>query len=125
MMQLVERPLIRKDDPRFIMIDAAAFASKNLYNQANYQIRQAFLHEGKDLPSAEIFHRLNQHDCYRALPRKVSHSILIQLHNNWVGFFEALKAYQEDPSPFTGRPKLPTYKDKEKGRSILIYDKQA
>lgn len=26
---------------------------------------------------------------------------------------------------FTGRPKLPGYKDKEKGRNILIYDKQA
>lgn len=124
-MQLVERHLIRKDDPRFAVIDRAAFASKNLYNQANYQIRQSFIHEGKYLPYAEIFHRLKQHDCYQALPRKVSNSILIQLHKNWVGFFEALKAYQEDPSPFTGRPKLPTYKEKEKGRNILIYDKQA
>jgi putative transposase len=124
-MQLVERHLIRKDDPRFAVIDRAAFASKNLYNQANYQIRQSFIHEGKYLPYAEIFHRLKQHDCYQALPRKVSNSILIQLHKNWVGFFEALKAYQEDPAPFTGRPKLPTYKEKEKGRNILIYDKQA
>lgn len=124
-MQLVERHLIRKDDARFAPIDRAAFASKNLYNQANYQIRQAFIREGTYLPYAEIFHRLKHHDCYRALPCKVSNSILIQLHNNWVGFFEALKAYQEDPSPFTGRPKLPKYKDKEKGRNILIYDKQA
>ena len=59
------------------------------------------------------------------MPRKVSNSILILLHKNWVGFFEALEAYQEDPSPFTGRPKLPGYKDKEKGRNILIYDTQA
>jgi putative transposase len=124
-MQLVERHLIRKDDPRFAVIDAAAFASKNLYNQANYQIRQSFIHEGKYLPYAEIFHRVKHQECYQALPRKVSNSILLQLHNNWIGFFEALKAYQQDPSPFTGRPKLPTYKDKEKGRNILIYDKQA
>ena len=124
-MQLVERHLIRKDDPRFAVIDSAAFASKNLYNQANYQIRQSFIHEGKYLPYAEIFHRLKQQECYQALPRKVSNSILIQLHKNWGSFFEALKAYQEDPSPFTGRPKLPEYKDKEKGRNILIYDKQA
>lgn len=124
-MQLVERHLIRRNDPRFPVIDAAAFASKNLYNQANYQIRQAFIHNETSLPYAEIFHRLKRHACYQALPRKVSNSILIQLHKNWVGFFEALKAYQEDPSPFTGRPKLPKYKDKEKGRNILIYDKQA
>ena len=124
-MQLVERHLIRKDDPRFAVIDSAAFASKNLYNQANYQIRQSFIHEGKYLPYAEIFHRLKHHECYQALPRKVSNSILIQLHKNWVGFFEAIKAYEVDPSPFTGRPKLPGYKDKEKGRNLLIYDKQA
>ena len=124
-MQLVERHLIRKDDPRFAVIDSAAFASKNLYNQANYQIRQSFIHEGKYLPYAEIFHRLKQQECYQALPRKVSNSILIQLHTNWGSFFKALKAYQEDPSPFTGRPKLPGYKDKEKGRNILIYDTQA
>ena len=124
-MQLVERHLIRKDDPRFAALDRAAFASKNLYNQANYQIRQSFIHEGKYLPYAEIFHRLKQHDAYRALPRKVSNSILLQLHKNWLSFFEAMQAYRDDPTSFTGRPKLPGYKDKEKGRFLLIYDKQA
>src|SRR5690349_7915185 len=44
-MLLVERHLVRKDHPQYASIDAAAFASKNLYNQANYQIRQAFIHE--------------------------------------------------------------------------------
>jgi putative transposase len=124
-MQLVERHLIRKDDPQYGVIDQAAFASKNLYNQANYQIRQSFIHEGKYLPYPRIFQRLKHHDCYRALPRKVSNSILIQLHKNWLSFFEAMEAYREDPTPFTGRPRLPGYKDKEKGRNILIYDKQA
>jgi putative transposase len=124
-MRLVERHLIRKDDPRFAVVDQAAFASKNLYNQANYQIRQSFIHEGKYLPYAEIFHRIKQMDCYKALPAKVANSILILLHKNWVAFFEASDAYKTDPSCFTGRPKLPKYKDKEKGRNILIYDKQA
>jgi putative transposase len=40
-MQLVERHLVTKDHPQYALIDAAAFASKNLYNQANYQIRLA------------------------------------------------------------------------------------
>ena len=124
-MQLVEQHLIRKSDPRFALIDQAAFASKNLYNQANYQIRQSFLHEGKFLPYAEIFHRLKHHEAYCALPRKVSNSILIQLGKNWKAFFKANAAYKEDPSKFLGRPKLPNYKDKEKGRNILIYDMQA
>ncbi len=106
-MQVVEQHLIRKTDPRYAAIDRTAFASKNLYNQANYQIRQAYIHEGKYLPYAEIFHRLKRHEAYCTLPRKVSNSILIQLHKNWVAFFKGNAAYQEDPSKFVGRPKLP------------------
>jgi putative transposase len=90
--QLVERHLIRHQDARFAVIDQAAFASKNLYNQANYHVRQAFIHEGTYLPYAAIFHRLKQHEAYRALPRKVSNAILIQLHHNWDSFFEGMEA---------------------------------
>ena len=36
-----------------------------------------------------------------------------------------MEAYTADPSTFTGRPRLPKYKDKVKGRNILIYDTQA
>jgi putative transposase len=124
-MQLVEQHLIRRSDPRFAVIDQAAFASKNLYNQATYQIRQAYLHEGKYLPYAEVFHRVKHLDCYQALPRKVSNSILILIHKNWVSFFKGLEEWKEHPEKFTSRPKIPGYKHKEKGRNILIYDKQA
>ena len=33
-MKLVEQHIIERNDPRFAVIDAAAFASKNLYNAA-------------------------------------------------------------------------------------------
>jgi putative transposase len=45
-MQLVERHVIKRADPRFVAIDTAAFASKNLYNAANYEVRQSFIHGG-------------------------------------------------------------------------------
>jgi len=124
-MQLAEQHVISKRDPRYATIDAAAFASKNLYNQATYQIRQAYIHEGKYLPYAEIFHRVKHLDCYRALPAKVSNSILILIHKNWVSFFRALEEWKQHPKKLTGHPKIPGYKHKEKGRNILIYDKQA
>ncbi len=47
------------------------------------------------------------------------------LDKNWKSFFEANKAYQENPDKFTGRPKLPKYKHKIKGRNLLIYTIQA
>ena len=48
-MQLVEQHLIRKSDARFAVIDLAAVAAKNLYNQATYQIRQYFFQTGRQL----------------------------------------------------------------------------
>jgi putative transposase len=44
--QLVEQHCIRKSDPRYSVIDEAAFKSKNVYNAALYEMRQAFIHQG-------------------------------------------------------------------------------
>jgi len=124
-MQLVEQHRIDKKDPRYAMIDEAAFKSKNLYNAANYKLRQAFIHEGKYLNYHEMQRRMQSHEEYKALPAKVSQQILMVLDRNWISFFEALKAYKEDPSKFLGRPKLPKYKHKQEGRNILVYTVQA
>src|SRR5712691_8987547 len=124
-MKLVEQHSIAKGDPRYAAIDAAAFASKNLYNQVTYQIRQAYIQTGTLLSYAEIFHRIKHLECYQALPRKVTNSILILIDKNWRSFRKGLKAYYEHPEQFTGKPKIPGYKHKERGRNILIYDKQA
>ena len=39
-MQLVERHVIRKNDSRYAIGDAAAFASKNLWSAANYKVEE-------------------------------------------------------------------------------------
>ncbi len=124
-MQLVEQHVIDRKDPRYVVIDEAAFKSKNLYNAALYQIRQSFIHEGKYLNYNEMDHRMQSHEAYKALPAKVSQQILMLLDKNWTAFFEAREAYKEDPSTFTGRPKLPKYKHKTEGRNILVYTIQA
>jgi len=121
----VEQHIISKNDPRFAALDAAAFASKNLYNAALYEVRQSFIHQGKYLNYQEMDRRMKQHEAYKALPAKVSQQILMVLNRNWKSFFAALKAYEEDPSPFLGRPKLPKYKNKTESRKILVYTIQA
>jgi putative transposase len=124
-MQLVEQHVIKQTDPRYPAIDQASFASKNLYNAANYEIRQAFIQQGVYLCYEEMHRLMKTHEAYQALPRKVSQQVLRLLHKNWVSFFAAIKAWKADPSPFLGRPKLPKYKDKQQGRNILIYTIQA
>jgi putative transposase len=124
-MQLVEQHVIKSTAPRYQVIDRAAFASKNLYNAANYVIRQSFIHEGVYLCYEEMHARMKNHEAYKALPRKVSQQVLRLLHKNWISFFKALEAWKADPSQFLGRPCLPKYKDKQQGRNILVYTIQA
>jgi len=123
--QLVEQHIIDKSDPRYIVIDEAAFKSKNLYNAALYEMRQAFICSGIYLSYEEMDKRMQSHEAYRALPAKVSQQVLRQLADAWKAFRGAKAAYEEDPSKFTGRPRLPKYKHKTEGRNILIYTIQA
>ena len=124
-MQLAERHIIKSTEHRFAQIDELAFKSKNLYNAANYAIRQSFVYGWSYINYNEMNRLMKSHQAYKALPAKVSQQILMILDKNWKSFFEAVKAYKTDPSKFTGRPKLPKYKDKVKGRNILVYTIQA
>ncbi len=121
-MQLVEQHMIGKRDPRFQRIDEMAFASKNLWNLANYYVRQSFIFEHSYLNNAAVYHLVKSSDAYQALPRKVSNQVLIQLDKAWTAFFEAVEAYREHPEQFKGRPKLPKYKHKTSGRNLLVFE---
>jgi putative transposase len=124
-MHLVEQHVIKANDPRFEAIDPAAFAAKNLYNKANYLIRQSFIHQSRYISYPDLDKQLQATDEYRALPAKVSQQILRSLDKAWQSFFAAMKEWREQPAKFLGRPRLPGYKDKQRGRYLLIYTKQA
>ena len=124
-MQLVEKHIIQRTDPCYAIIDAACFASKNLYNAALYEIRQAFLQHGAYLNYSVMDKRMQNHEAYKALPAKVAQQVLILLERNWKSFFEANAAYKQDPSRFRRRPQLPKYKHKTEGRNVLVYTMQA
>ena len=124
-MQLVEQHVIGRKDPCYKLIDEAAFKSKNLYNATLYEVRQSFIYQGIYLDYNEMDKRMQRHETYKTLPAKVAQQVVEQVHKAWISFFEALKAYKEDSSKFTGHPRLPQYKHKTKGRNILVYTLQA
>lgn len=124
-MQVVEQHIIGRNDTRYAVIDAAAFASKNLYNAANYLVRQTFIYTGVWLHYETVYHQMKTHEAYHALPTKVSQQVMKLLDKNWKAYLEACKAWNEAPGKFLGHPKLPKYKDKQKGRNILVYTIQA
>ncbi|HEX3272253.1 MAG TPA: transposase [Ktedonobacterales bacterium] len=123
-MRLVEQHRIDRHDSRFASIDAAAFASKNLYNAALYQTRQAFIHQRRIITYEELARDMKTSAEFRALPAKVAQWVLRQVALAWKSYFAACAAWEINPSHFLGRPKLPKYLDKC-GRNLLTYTEQA
>lgn len=124
-MKLVERHIVKSSHRFYAEIDRLCFASKNLYNYANYLIRQAFILENNYLNYHTIQKTLQGTEPYQALPAKVSQQVLMILDKNWKSFQAANHSYYQNPDPFLGRPKLPKYKHKEKGRNVVVYTIQA
>ncbi len=83
-MQLVERHIIAKHDPRFAVIDAAAFAAKNLYNATNYLMRQEYISHGERVIAYEaLYHAAKTLPAYQGLPAKVAQQVIKLVQKNW------------------------------------------
>src|SRR5215472_15070126 len=79
-----------------------AFASKNLWNLANYHVRKSFIFEQRFLNNAALFPVLKEAEAYQALPSKVANQVLLQLHHAWTAFFAAMEVYRECPARVHG-----------------------
>lgn len=132
-MILTEKHIINTNHQFFKECDSICFLSKNLYNYANYLVRQEFISTSKLKEQGELKHAnyLNYHSIrrallkqtdYIALPRKVSNQTLMLLDKNWKSFFNSIKDFKINPSKYTGRPSLPKYKDIVNGRFVAVYE---
>jgi putative transposase len=134
-MLLVEKHIIDKYHKLYQEIDQLCFLSKNLYNKALYTVRQEFIstsklkEEGKR-ERANYFNYYsinrqfidNEDFDYYKLPGKISNQTLMMLDKNFKSFFALCKMYSKDKSSLNGRPKLPKYLHKTKGRFLTTYE---
>lgn len=97
--------------------------SKNLYNEANYIIRQEFFKSGKWIRYYELCKLLKNSDNYKALFAQTSQQILKIVDRNWKAFFNTIKEWKTHPEKFFGKPRIPHYKKKE-GEFILVFTNQ-
>ena len=125
----VERIIIK--DKR---LDNLCYLTKNLYNYANYIIRQEFITTTKEKEQGlrekaywiryqELYLKVKNSDDYKALPSQTAQQTLKLLDQNWTAFFRAIKDWKTTPSKYQSRPKLPHYKNKD-GRAIAIFTNQ-
>ena len=115
----VEEHQINKNHIMYKSIDELCFKSKNLYNYANYLIRQEFITNNKYIKCFDLQKILQSHETYVDLGSQASQKTLQLLDKNWQSFFISIKDWKKTPAKYLGRPKLPKYKDKN-GRNIVI-----
>ncbi|MFQ5820155.1 MAG: RNA-guided endonuclease InsQ/TnpB family protein [Candidatus Heimdallarchaeota archaeon] len=101
--------------------------SKNLYNQANYLIKQVLAKKEKEecrwLRYQTLYHLLKTSPNYRALPAQSAQQTLKFIDRNWKSFFEAIKEWKKDPEKFKAKPEPPKFKPKN-GEYILVFTNQ-
>ena len=106
---------IKAKHPLFDFCDDTCFKSKNLYNHANYMIRQQFFYLETFLPydgkEDGLCFQVKHHETYKALPAQTAQQTLLKLEDNWRSFFAAMREWKADPSKFLGMPKPPKYKE--------------
>lgn len=109
----VEQQIIHKSHPLWKLIDEMCFNSKNLYNYANYIIRQEYIENKRYIPYKELNSNLKTHQQYKDCMSQPANCTLRLLDKNWKSFFNSLKEYQKNSNKFLGRPQLPKYLKKD------------
>ena len=104
-----------------------AHKSKNLYNHANFLVREAFVKHNKWLRYGELDKILKadlEYDDYKQMPTaQAAQQTLRLLEKDWKSFFAAIKDWSKNKEKYLGRPKLPKYKPKD-GKHILMLTSQ-
>lgn len=116
----VEKHQIKRSHPMFKVCDEYCFKSKNLYNYANFLIRQEFINNNKFMSYYDIDKIIKKDEPYKAIGSNSAQMTLRVLEQNWKSFFAAIKDWGKNPHKYLGRPKLPNYLDKENGRFVWV-----
>ncbi|AEO93905.1 transposase [Bacillus phage G] len=116
---------ISKNNSKYKLIDSLSLKSKNLYNYANYLIRQEFILNGKWIRYNELNKRLKEEIVYKELPIQTSQQTLMLLDKNWKSYFNSIKDWSKNKSKYSGKPKLPKYKKKDGRFNVVFTNQQA
>ena len=125
-MYQVEQHQVKPNHLWFEYCEKTCFASKNLFNNAQYCNRLSFSLKYGSISLGTMDKLFRENKNYQALPAKVAQLVLKQVQDTWQSYFKALVAFKLDSSKFTGKPKPPGYVETgEKGRNLVKFNTQA
>lgn len=117
--QRIEKHIINKNHTMWKICDELCFKAKNLYNYANYIIKQRFTNNEGIPKYNDLTFQLKHSEPFKDLGSNSAQHTLKMLCRDWKSFMVALKKFNKNPSGFLGRPHIPNYKKKD-GRHICV-----
>lgn len=100
-------------------LDQLCFKSKNLYNYANYIMRQSFINKEGIISYNDLTYKLKHSEPFKDLGSNSSQHTLKMLCRDWKSFMGLVKGYKKNPQSLLGKPTPPKYKNKN-GRHICV-----
>ena len=120
-LQLTQQIIINQKHKYYAGLDYLCLLAKNLYNVALYNIRQQYFKDKTYLNYNALDKLLSYNVDYKAIPyRQSAQQILRSVDKTYSSFFKGIKSDKNKGK----KVKLPRYKDKEKGRYVLVYTNQ-
>lgn len=118
----IETHKIKSNHQSYQTLVQLSHLSNNLYNQANYIVRQNFTKDNQYLNYYAMYQKFMKDESlkenWNQLPSQCRQQILRLLDQNWKAFFKSVKDYKKNRSKYSGKPKLPKYR--EKGVQFLL-----
>ena len=117
-MLLVESHIINESKE----LNELTFKCKNLYNKANYILRNEFISTGKYISKFDMFTICKDIEEYKCLPVRIARGVLRTLDGNWQSFFSCIKKWRINKQLFKSKPNLPKYLPKNGKFTALFYE---
>lgn len=119
-MQLTEKHIIKRNSPLYGECERICLASKNIYNRALYLIRQDYEKNQSYNALNNIYKIMQDEECYKQLPAKVSQQTLRMVKATMASFFGHLKVRKQGEKINT-----PHFLHKTKGRYVTRFSIQS
>ena len=96
--------------------------SKNLFNEANYLVRQAFFNEKMWIRLSQLQQELSTSLNFQQLPKQTAQKVLGYVDKAWKSFFAASADWKVHPEKYFSQPRIPKYKPKN-GQFQVVFKK--
>ena len=127
--QRVEKHVIKSSDKYFSLLMNFCHLSKNLYNHANYLVRNQFFEEGTWLRYNTLDKLLRQdakYPDYKSMPTaRSAQQTLMVLDKNWKSFFRSIKDWAKHKDKYLGKPKPPKFLKKSGNYALILTNQEA